>query len=203
MKFTDYTSEIISPHYSVGGGTIQGHKNPLGSMLTWPHFQYTKADTDYKECYCTFHVSVVSAWISWKSLENYTQEITTEFFGASQVQSFMCYLNVELKSQNQNEKLPFFCQVRIFSNLDRYLIQNGWRCLDREFRTAAGYNQQDMHHLSLCHSCFVQSVTADYSFFFLFNILFCSLVEIRNQWRHLNQFMKMKLSRILLTATTI
>ena len=53
-----YTSEIISPQYSVGGGTIQGHKNPLGSMLTWPHFQYTKADTDYKECYCTFHVSV-------------------------------------------------------------------------------------------------------------------------------------------------
>ena len=29
------------------------------------------------------------------------------------------------KSQNQNEKLPNFCQVRIFSNLDRFLIQNG------------------------------------------------------------------------------
>ena len=34
----------------------------------------------------------VSAWISWKSLENYTQEITTEFFWASQIQSFMYFL---------------------------------------------------------------------------------------------------------------
>ena len=39
QKDNNYDSQTIlqkffSPHYSVGGGTIQGHKNPLGSMLT-------------------------------------------------------------------------------------------------------------------------------------------------------------------------
>ena len=67
-------------------------------------------------------------------------------------------------SQNQNEKLPFFCQVRIFSNLDRYLIQNG--CLDRKFRTVAGYNQHHMLHLShRLHYYFEHSVSADFAFF--------------------------------------
>ena len=68
---------------------------------------------------------------------------------------------------NQNEKLPFFCQVRIFSNFDRYLIQNG--CLDRKFRPAvaavAGYNQHH-HHRDLSHRlhyCFEHSESADFT----------------------------------------
>merc|ERR1712051_303121 len=28
-------------------------------------------------------------------------------------------------TKNQKETLPFFCQIRFFSNLDRFLIQNG------------------------------------------------------------------------------
>ena len=67
-------------------------------------------------------------------------------------------------SQNQNEKLPFFCQVRIFSNLDRYLIQNG--CLDRKFRTVAGYNQHHIRDLShRLYFCFKHSESADITYF--------------------------------------
>ena len=74
-------SQIISPHYSVRGGTIQGHKNPLGSMLTWPHFQYTKADTDYKECYCTFHVSVSLPGFPVNPLRIILKKLPLNFFG--------------------------------------------------------------------------------------------------------------------------
>ena len=177
-KDKNATSEIILPH-SGGGGTIQGHKNPLGSMLTWPHFQYTKADTDYKECYCTFHVSVQCLCLDFLKIpwELYSKYYHWIFLGLTNTK-FYVFLTNKVEMCNSKIKIKLIIdKVHIF--WEKSPINVKWNLEIRHIFVAFSEYMNFINSKLICHFLFTALVS---KLDFLFDVYVVYILVYIPQW---------------------
>ena len=120
----------------------------------------------------------VSAWISWKSLENYTQNITTEFFWASQIQSFMYFLLIKVEMCKSKIKIKLIIdKVHIF--WEKSPINVKWNLEIRHIFVAFSEYMNFTNSKLICHFLFTALVS---KLDFLFAVYVVYILVYIPQW---------------------